>query len=74
VLAVDMIEKLTKKLKYTRKIVLVTNGEALIDGDDLDEITPKLKECNIELVILYVNVLHLLGRILLTPTIQGRRF
>ncbi|RYO82584.1 hypothetical protein DL766_000202 [Monosporascus sp. MC13-8B] len=41
VLAVDMIEKFTKKLKYRRKIVLVTDGEAPIDEDDLDDISAK---------------------------------
>ena len=52
VLAVDMIEKFTKKLKYNRKIILVTDGEGSVDPDDFDEIAGKIKVCGIELVVL----------------------
>ncbi len=52
VLAVDMIEKLTKKLKYKRKIILVTDSEAPLDGADLDEISAKIKSCEIQLDVL----------------------
>ncbi|RYP47782.1 hypothetical protein DL768_006191 [Monosporascus sp. mg162] len=55
VLAVDMIEKFTKKLKYRRKIVLVTDGEAPVDGDDLDDISAKIKSCDIQLDVLGVD-------------------
>jgi ATP-dependent DNA helicase 2 subunit 2 len=47
-----MIETVTKKLAYTRKIVLVTNGNGSVDADDLDAITTKCKEDGIELVVL----------------------
>ncbi|KAI1772362.1 ATP-dependent DNA helicase II subunit 2 [Hypoxylon cercidicola] len=55
ILATDMIEEFTKKLKYKRKIVLVTDGEGSVDPDDFDEISAKLKTCGIELVVLGVD-------------------
>ncbi|KAI0098969.1 SPOC domain-like protein [Hypoxylon sp. NC0597] len=55
VIAVDMIERYTKKLKYKRKIILVTDGEAPIDPDDIDEISAQIKDCGIELVVLGVD-------------------
>ncbi|KAH7041199.1 Ku70/Ku80 N-terminal alpha/beta domain-containing protein [Microdochium trichocladiopsis] len=55
VVAVDMIAKLTKKLKYKRKIYLVTDGEAPVDGDDFDDIAAKIKDTGIELTILGVD-------------------
>jgi ATP-dependent DNA helicase 2 subunit 2 len=53
ILAIDMMEKFTKKLKYKRKIVLVTDGRGLMDGDDLEQVTDKLNEIHIELVVMY---------------------
>lgn len=47
-----MIAKYCKKLKYQRKIVLVTNGRGTMDADDVSEITKKIKEDHMELVIL----------------------
>ena len=52
VVAIHMIETVTKKLAYTRKIILVTNGNGSVDADGLDAITNKCKEDGIELVIL----------------------
>ena len=52
VIAIQMIIKYCKKLKYKRKIVLVTNGLGYFDADDTAEITKKIIEDNIELVIL----------------------
>ena len=52
VVAVDMIEKFTKKLKYKRRIILVTDGEAPIDGNDISDIAAKLKRCEIQLDVL----------------------
>lgn len=52
VVAVDMIEKYTKKLKYNRKIVLVTNGETPIDGDDITDIASKIMALGITLTVL----------------------
>lgn len=51
-----MINTYTKKLKYRRKIVLVTNGEGPMSNEGLEQIISKIKEDNIELVILYVHI------------------
>ncbi|KAI1074338.1 ATP-dependent DNA helicase II subunit 2 [Whalleya microplaca] len=55
VVAIDMIETLTKKLKYNRKIILVTNGEGPIDPDDFDEIASRIKSSGIQLTVLGVD-------------------
>lgn len=55
VIATNMIEAFTKKLKYHRKIVLVTDGEASVDPDDFDEISAKIKDSEIQLVVLSVS-------------------
>ncbi|XDG01545.1 hypothetical protein ABKA04_001160 [Annulohypoxylon sp. FPYF3050] len=55
VLAIDMIERFTKKLKYKRKIILVTDGEGSVDPDDFDDIAGKIKDCGIELTVLGVD-------------------
>ncbi|KAI1126669.1 Ku70/Ku80 N-terminal alpha/beta domain-containing protein [Nemania abortiva] len=55
VLAIEMIEKFTKKLKYNRKIILVTDGEAPIDNSDIDDISEKIKRCGIQLIVLGVD-------------------
>jgi len=55
VVAQCMIDAFTKKLKYNRKIVLVTNAESPIDDDSLDDVSSKLNESNIELVIIGVD-------------------
>lgn len=47
-----MIVTYCKKLKYKRKIVLVTNGQGWMSNEDLDQITKKIKEDNIDLVVL----------------------
>lgn len=52
IVAVEMIEKFTKKLKYKRKIILVTDGEGPFDPDDFDDISEKIKDCGIELIVL----------------------
>lgn len=51
VIAVQMIEDFAKKLKFQRKIVILTDARGFMDGDDLDEISKKLNQENIELVI-----------------------
>lgn len=51
VLAIDLIGNMTKKLKYERKIVLMTNGYGQIDGDGMDDIADKLNEDKIELIV-----------------------
>ncbi|KAL1971063.1 hypothetical protein VTN77DRAFT_14 [Rasamsonia byssochlamydoides] len=55
VVAIQMITTYCKKLKYRRKIILVTNGEGSMSSDGLDEIVKKIKEDNIELVVLGVD-------------------
>lgn len=52
VVAVQMIVAYCKKLKYRKKIVLVTNGLGAVDNEEIDEIAGKIKEENIDLVIL----------------------
>ncbi|KAK7744373.1 ATP-dependent DNA helicase yku80 [Diatrype stigma] len=55
VIAVEMIEKLTKKLKYKRQITLVTSGDAPIDPAELGEIAAKMKNSGIKLDVLGVD-------------------
>ena len=55
VVAIQMIINTCKKLQYIRKIVLVTDARAPMQADDLADITSKLKEDNIELVVLGVD-------------------
>lgn len=54
VVAIQMIITFCKKLKYTRRIVLVTNGTGSMDADGLADIVSKIKEDSIELTVLYV--------------------
>jgi len=51
VVALDMIEKFTKKLKYKRKIILVTNGHTPIDDDSTEDVALRLNQSSIELVV-----------------------
>ena len=55
VIAIQMIVVQCKKLKYTRRIVLVTNAKLYMDAADLGQVTSKLKEDGIELVVLGVD-------------------
>lgn len=57
VIAIQMITKFTKKLKYKRKIVLVTDGRGSLDADPdgIAEIAKKIKADDMELVILGVD-------------------
>lgn len=52
IVAIDMIVAYCRKLKYKRKIVLVTNGNGIMDEDGIDGIISKIQEEGIELVIL----------------------
>ena len=54
VIAIQMITKHCKKLKYKRKIVLVTDGRGSMDADDSSQITEKIKSDGMELVVMYV--------------------
>ncbi|KAL8689848.1 MAG: hypothetical protein Q9218_004568 [Villophora microphyllina] len=57
VIAIQMITKQCKKLKYNRKIVLVTDGRGALDADpsSIAEITKKIMQDNMTLVILGVD-------------------
>lgn len=55
VVAIQMISSHCKKLQYIRRIVLVTNANAPMDADDLGDIISKIREDNMELVILGVD-------------------
>lgn len=52
VVALTMLEKFTKKLKYQRRIVLVTDGRGPLDPDDIDSIAAKVKEDGVDVVLL----------------------
>lgn len=52
IVAIQMIGAFCKKLKYIRRIVLVTNGHGTMDAEDLEDIVNKLKEDNIQLIVL----------------------
>ncbi|EQL02716.1 hypothetical protein G6O67_003177 [Ophiocordyceps sinensis] len=55
VVAVDMIDTFTKKLKWIRKVVLVTDGQGDLDADDIGDIAVKMNDSNIQLTILGVD-------------------
>ncbi|KAL1873454.1 hypothetical protein VTK73DRAFT_952 [Phialemonium thermophilum] len=55
VVAVGMIDSFTKKLKYNRRIVLVTDGKGPMDDDSLEDVSQKLNESNIELTVIGVD-------------------
>ncbi|MCJ1464919.1 X-ray repair cross-complementing protein 5 [Pseudocyphellaria aurata] len=55
VIAIQMIIKYCKKLKYIRKIVLVTNARGSMDGDGLPDIITKIKEEGIDLLVVGVD-------------------
>jgi ATP-dependent DNA helicase 2 subunit 2 len=57
VVAIDLIEKFTtlksgKPGKFTRKIVLLTDGQGAIDGEDIEPIVQRINELEIELVVM----------------------
>ncbi len=52
-----MITRYTKKLKYIRRIVLVTDARGSIDQDGIEEIIVKIKNEVIELMVVYVRLL-----------------
>ncbi|KAH9827461.1 ATP-dependent DNA helicase II subunit 2 [Teratosphaeria destructans] len=55
VIAIQMIAETCKKLKYDRKIVLLTDGRGSLDVDDLPQIVKKMREDSIELIVLGVD-------------------
>lgn len=52
VIAIQMISTYCKKLKYKREIVLVTNGNGVMNSEGLDEIQKKITEDNIRITVL----------------------
>ena len=54
VIAIQMITKYCKKLKYKRKIVLITDGRGSIDADPdgIQEISKKISADEMELVVM----------------------
>ncbi|KAG5993912.1 hypothetical protein E4U54_003252 [Claviceps lovelessii] len=55
VVAIDMMDTFTKKLKWIRRIVLVTDGQGELDADDIGDIAKKMNDSNIQLTILGVD-------------------
>lgn len=49
-----MITKFTKKLKYIRKIILVTDARGSIEADGIEDIVSKMTAEGIELMVVYV--------------------
>ena len=55
VVAIQLISDTCKKLQYVRKIILLTDARAPMHMDDLSEISKKIDEDRIELVVLGVD-------------------
>ncbi|KAI5295805.1 ATP-dependent DNA helicase II subunit 2 [Ascosphaera acerosa] len=55
IVAIAMIEEKCKKLKYIRRIVLITNGLSPMETDDLEPIINKMLSEGIELTVLGVD-------------------
>ena len=47
-----MIAEKTRKLKYIRRIYLITNGRGMMDTDGLEDIIIKIKEDDMKLIVL----------------------
>lgn len=52
VVAIDMMDTFTKKLKWNRKIYLITDGYGALDADDVPDISKKINQSNISLTVL----------------------
>ncbi|KAH0596105.1 hypothetical protein MHUMG1_05966 [Metarhizium humberi] len=55
VVAIDLIGTFTKKLKWIRNIVLVTDGQGDMDADDIEDIAKKINDSGIKLTVLGVD-------------------
>ena len=55
IIAVDVIMKHCKHLKFRKKIILITNGTGTIDDDDIDDTAQQIKDNGIELVVLGID-------------------
>lgn len=47
-----MMAEFTKRLKYKRRIILVTNAQGDMDTDGVEDIANKIQEDGIELIVL----------------------
>jgi ATP-dependent DNA helicase 2 subunit 2 len=59
VVGIQLIEKFTtlktgKPGKFTRKIIVLTDGQGPLEDDDIDPIAAKINELDIELVVVWV--------------------
>jgi ATP-dependent DNA helicase 2 subunit 2 len=52
VIGITMIQEFTKKLKYNRKIILVTDGKGAMDAESLEDVSEKLNDTGIELIVM----------------------
>ncbi|KAJ5289977.1 Heme/steroid binding protein [Penicillium atrosanguineum] len=52
ILAIQMISAYCKKLKYKRKIVLITNGTGYMNNEGIDDIKDKIKEDGIDFAVI----------------------
>jgi ATP-dependent DNA helicase 2 subunit 2 len=57
VVAVHMISEFTvlksgKPGKYARKVVLLTDGQGIMEGNGVEAIATRINECDIELVVM----------------------
>ncbi|KAI5283491.1 ATP-dependent DNA helicase II subunit 2, partial [Ascosphaera aggregata] len=55
IVAISMLEEKCKKLKYIRRIVLVTDGRSPMEASDLGKIAAKMNDEGIELLVLGVD-------------------
>ncbi|KAL5604528.1 uncharacterized protein BROUX77_004714 [Berkeleyomyces rouxiae] len=55
IIATAMMNEFTRKLKYKRQIVLVTDGRAPMDDGDVSALSKQLRDCGIKLTILGVD-------------------
>ncbi|OQD77574.1 hypothetical protein PENDEC_c002G05822 [Penicillium decumbens] len=55
VIAIQMISAYCKKLKYKRKIVLITNGTGTMNSEGIDEIQRKIRDDGIDFAVIGVD-------------------
>jgi ATP-dependent DNA helicase 2 subunit 2 len=54
VVAVDLLMKYCKKLKYIKNIILITDAQGDVNWDGSEDIAQQINELSINLSILYV--------------------
>ena len=55
VVAIEMMERHTRKLKYKRNIILVTDAARTMDADDAEQISSKILDDGVQLTVLGVD-------------------